>query len=99
VGLWKGTNGKSPESLSDSDLSGMGIVVGKEVVISYESGMKLEGLLSSIVREGEVIKFMSFSKAKVTDTNDGNKVLYKPSWGPFELAMGMKIVSVETTSL
>ncbi len=84
-------NSKPLEDMSDSELIALGIKTSKAASLNFESGVKVEGHLETIVRKNGKIILMTFSDCKVTK---GSKLLFDPSWGTYDMAVGQKIVSV-----
>jgi phenylalanine-4-hydroxylase len=78
------------ELLSDGELESIGILIGKHVVLEFESGVKVEGSLQKIMRQEGKILLMTFTGCKVTFRE---RVLFDPSWGTYDMAVGEKIVS------
>lgn len=93
LGPWRAAKGTAPKDLTAKDLSDMGLVHGHEAKIEFTSGFVVEGVFDYSYHENGALLFLSFSKAKVTNTNDG-KVYYRPNWGPFEMAVGASIQTV-----
>ena len=68
--------------------------IGKNIEISYESGIILKGiLLNSIENELGQIMLLSFKDCSVILEGDDSVVLFDPSWGNFDLALGINIIS------
>jgi phenylalanine-4-hydroxylase len=78
------------ENMSDGDLRSHGIITGEISVLEYESGVRVEGIVESILRKDGKIILIVFSSCGVTFRD---RVLYDPSWGTFDMAVGEKIVS------
>lgn len=79
------------EDCSESQLCEMGIEPGKSVELEFASGIRVQGLLKSILRREDKNILMSFEKATVMQ---GERVLFRPEWGVFDLALGVEVVSV-----
>ncbi len=79
------------ETMSDSQLRDQKIETGKDVTLSFEGGIKVTGHLERIERRNGRIILMIFSACKVTH---GGRVLFKPEWGTYDMAVGEKVVSV-----
>ena len=78
------------EQLSEGDLESLGITTGKRNTLEFESGLFVEGYLEHITRaEGKII-LMTFSGCSVKFRD---RVLFEPSWGQYDMAVGEKIVS------
>ena len=78
------------ENLSDGELDELAISLGKSVTLDFESGVMVEGRLEHTVRREGKLLIMSFSQCIVTFRD---KILFDPSWGTFDMAVGEKIVS------
>lgn len=90
VGRFKGHDGP-PERLDDAQLKDLGAEVGRESTLEFQSGVSVTGRLERIERrEGKII-LMVFSDCRVSL---GDKVLFDPSWGPYDMAVGESVVSV-----
>lgn len=90
-GYWKNTD-KAPENLSDSDLSDLGLKIGREAEIIFQSGVMVNGKLESSLRhiDGKLM-LLSFSGCTV---RLGDRILFSPEWGVFDMAVGAEINSV-----
>ncbi len=63
----------------------------KKVILEYQSGVIISGIPKSrFVRKGKTL-ILTLTEARAEF--DG-RVLYEPSWGPFDVALGAKVVSV-----
>jgi phenylalanine-4-hydroxylase len=78
------------ELLSDGDLVAIGIARGNTCRLEFESGLKVEGILESLTRQKGMILLLSFSGCKVTFRE---RILFEPSWGIFDMAVGERIIS------
>lgn len=78
------------ELLSDGDLESLGIISGSNCSLELETGVKIEGHLESITRQKGKILLMTFSTCKVTFRD---RVLFNPAWGPYDMAVGERIIS------
>jgi len=67
------------------------IKAGKKTRLEFESGITVEGTLDkSVLCEGKEV-VMTFSNCTV---KYGDRVLFDPSWGTYDMAIGDRIVSV-----
>lgn len=80
------------EDFTEQDLQQFGITLNSEVVLSFESGIKVQGILRDITKEDT--KNLIFSFTSCTVTNKEGLVLFDPAWGVFDMAVGASIVSV-----
>jgi phenylalanine-4-hydroxylase len=78
------------EFMSDGDLQEIGLKTGEISKLEFESGVVVEGRLDHLTREEGKILLMSFSGCKVTFRD---KILFDPSWGIYDMAVGEKIIS------
>ena len=64
---------------------------GKTARLEFESGIIVEGKIEKLLRRDDKLLLVSFSNctAKL-----GERVLFDPSWGTYDMAVGDKIVSV-----
>jgi phenylalanine-4-hydroxylase len=83
---------KPLEDFTEQDLQQFGIALNNEVVLSFESGIKVQGILRDITKEES--KNLLFSFTSCTVTNKEGLVLFDPAWGVFDMAVGASIVSV-----
>jgi phenylalanine-4-hydroxylase len=91
VGKLMGAN-KPLEDFTDQDLLVFGITLNNEVVLSFESGITVQGILRDITKEDT--KNLIFSFTSCTVSNKEDLVLFDPAWGVFDMAVGASIVSV-----
>lgn len=89
VGKLKGEY-KPLEFFTDSELHAINIELNKDVELVFESGVHIKGRLDNILRKDRNIQLLTFSNCLVT-YND--KVLFEPSWGIYDMAVGEKIFS------
>ncbi len=80
------------EDLSLADLNYFGIEEGKDAVLNFESGITVGGLVKNILSANQKIRLITFDNCTVKDKE--GEVLFDPSWGVYDMAVGEKIVSV-----
>ncbi len=68
------------------------ICIGETARLRFLSGITVTGTLTNILRRAQKNILMSFENCTVTDVDD--TVLFDPSWGTFDMAVGDSIVSV-----
>jgi len=89
IGMIKGIS-KPPEHLTDGDLNNNGFTKDKLCSFEFESGLKVEGVfIKSFSQEGKLL-LMSFRDCIVRYRD---KVLFEPSWGVYDMAVGATISS------
>jgi phenylalanine-4-hydroxylase len=80
------------EQLSIEDLNYFGIQEDKDAELTFESGIKVSGRVKNIVSVNRKTQLITFTNCTVTDKN--GQVLFDPSWGVYDMAVGEKITSV-----
>ena len=90
IGRWRGTN-VSPEKLGDDELRSIGIAEGRKGKIEFESGIVVDGKVEKIMRCDGKLCLITFSNCSV---KQGDKVLFEPAWGEFDMGVGERITSV-----
>ncbi|MFK7747055.1 MAG: aromatic amino acid hydroxylase [Kordia sp.] len=90
LGKLKGIN-LAIEDMSPRDLKAYSFYDGERIAFEYESGIKVEGLNVTGIRNiyGKLI-LIQFTDCTITYKD---RVLFKPEYGTFDLALGKKIVS------
>ncbi|WP_421940721.1 aromatic amino acid hydroxylase [Pedobacter sp.] len=83
---------KALEAYTDEDLYAAGILVYKPVILIFESGISVEGIVKQILRKEDKIVLIVFDNCTVKEGN-GN-ILFQPEWGTYDMAVGEKITSV-----
>ena len=74
------------------ELKAHNIAIGERVKLEYLSGITVEGCLKHVFRQEQRNLILSFEDCRVTDL--WGKVLFDPSWGTYDMAVGSRIVSV-----
>jgi phenylalanine-4-hydroxylase len=90
IGRWRNAHA-APENLSSDQLHSIGIIEGRKTTIEFESGVIVSGRVEKIVRQDSKLLLITFSNCTV---KRGDQVLFDPSWGEFDMAVGEKISSV-----
>jgi len=80
------------EDLTEGELENIGIAKGKIVTLDFESGIQVKGTVKSILAFLGKTQLITFADCTVTDKK--GHVLFDPSWGVYDMAVGEKIVSV-----
>ncbi|WP_096199780.1 aromatic amino acid hydroxylase [Bacillus sp. FJAT-45350] len=79
------------ERFSDRELERVGIVLGNECELQFESGVIVKGVVEGIHSRDGQIQIISFKNCSVT-LNE--LTLFEPSWGTYDMAVGESIPSV-----
>ena len=90
VGLLEGAD-KPLEHFSDADLSKHKIKIGENCKLTFESGIVVEGTLKDMLMRDDKIILLSFDNCRVTYKD---QLLFDPSWGVYDMAVGATIESV-----
>ncbi|WP_183556895.1 aromatic amino acid hydroxylase [Mucilaginibacter sp. SP1R1] len=80
------------EDVTGEELENIGIAKGKTVELYFESSIIVKGTVKSILSFLGKMQLITFINCTVTDKK--GKVLFDPSWGVYDMAVGEKIVSV-----
>jgi phenylalanine-4-hydroxylase len=91
VGNVKGAT-KPLEDYSEHELESLGIKVREHCEFMFESGIRVEGRLDSLLYKNEKLILLTFSNCTVK-TGKG-ETLFLPEWGAYDMAVGGSIVSV-----
>ena len=81
----------APENLSDDQLRSIEVVEGKDSEIEFESGVTVSGHIEKVLRRDGRLLLITFSKCH---TRLGDRILFDPTWGEFDMAVGERIRSV-----
>ncbi|CAH2717387.1 hypothetical protein BACCIP111895_04579 [Neobacillus rhizosphaerae] len=79
------------EDCSKDQLRDLGIIEGKLVHLNFQSGVKVKGIVTSVMLSEEKPIIISFKDCLVTYRD---QVLFDPSWGTYDMAVGAGITSV-----
>jgi phenylalanine-4-hydroxylase len=90
IGKWKQTS-TSPESLTNDQLHALGIVEGKKAKLEFVSGIVVSGRVEKILRGDGRLLLITFSNCSA---KYGDRVLFDPNWGTYDMAVGERISSV-----
>ena len=104
------TTGKSALALNNKELPGHGIdyhkdgfgspigkwkqteiVEGKKAKLEFESGIVVEGKIDKLLRRDGELLLITFSNCSA---KYGDRVLFDPDWGTYDMAVGERISSV-----
>ena len=90
IGKLKGIN-IPIENMSPRDLEAYGIYEGKETTLEFVGGVKVVGEVITGTRDLQgKIQLISFKNCTVTFED---KILFDPSWGIYDMAVGVEVVS------
>ncbi|MEP6956169.1 MAG: aromatic amino acid hydroxylase, partial [Chthoniobacterales bacterium] len=90
IGRWHGSDA-TPETMTDEQLRRIGVEIGRDATITFESGVVVHGRVEKLLREGSMLLVISFSNCRV---QQGERVFFEPAWGNFDMAVGEHVISV-----
>ena len=90
MGKWKQTSA-SPELLTNDQLHALGIVEARKAKVEFVSGVMVSGKVENILRRDGKLLLISFSSCTA---KYGDRVLFNPDWGMYDMAVGERISSV-----
>src|SRR6266511_2810005 len=90
IGKWNQTPA-APESLTNDQLHALGIVEGRKAKIEFVSGVVVTGKVENILCRDRKLQLITFSKCTA---KYGDRVLFNPDWGMYDMAVGECISSV-----
>ena len=79
------------EELPLADLNYFGIEEERETTLNFESGITVTGLVKRMFSANGKTQLITFDNCTVTDKY--GKLLFDPSWGVYDMAVGEKITS------
>lgn len=82
---------KALEDFTLEDLIANGIRIGEQVELEFHSGVQVRGVVKEFLHRDGKLLLIAFSDCTVTY---GEKVLFQPEWGTYDMAVGSSIVSV-----
>jgi phenylalanine-4-hydroxylase len=91
VGKLKGFD-KPLEDFTFDELRSAGIETGKEISLTFESGITVSGKVADIITKNNKNVLIKVEKCTVLD--EKKRVLFDPSWGIYDMAVGEQITSV-----
>ena len=77
--------------LTNDQLHALGIVEGRKAKIEFVSGVDVSGKVESILRRDGKLLLITFSNCTA---KYGDRVLFNPDWGMYDMAVGERISSV-----
>jgi len=91
LGPLKAYPSKCPASLYDSEWSDLGADPGQEVRLEYISGVVVTGTVQKLLRHDGKALILTLTQAKAEYQG---RVLFDPTWGTFDVALGNTVTSV-----
>jgi len=78
-------------TFSAVELIQLGFKQGGKCDLNFASGVRVQGVLSNVIYHGGKLIIMTFTDCRVTL---GAKVLFEPSWGEYDMAVGSTVTAV-----
>lgn len=88
--------GKLLHCCNPDELAEAGIREGEHARIAFDSGYIAEGVVSGLTYSHGKLLLISFSECTVS--NPDGQIVYNAEWGPFDMAVGTKVVSAYSGS-
>lgn len=79
------------ERMTDSELRSLGLISGERTKLVFESGIEVSGRFERFTRVDGKLVVITFTDCTV---KRGSDILFQPSFGLYDMAIGEKIVSV-----
>ncbi|MGJ1284336.1 aromatic amino acid hydroxylase [Sphingobacterium spiritivorum] len=92
VGLLKDSD-VALEDFTDEELVKYDIVVGRETVLTFASGIEVRGVVQSVLRQHGKLILVSMAPCQVVEI-ESCQLYFDPEWGTYDMAVGKEIVSV-----
>ena len=77
--------------LTNDQLHALGIVEGKKAKLDFVSGIAVSGKVEKVLRRDGKLLLITFSNCSA---KYGDRVLFDPDWGTYDMAVGERISSV-----
>lgn len=91
IGNLKAFPNQCPSTLADSDWKKMGVHDGASITLDFVSGVTVTGILKNKLSVDGKTLLLTLENAKA---QLGSEILFDPSWGTFDMALGQKMLSV-----
>ena len=77
---------------NDDDIKNTNLVVGEKTILTFESGIEVNGEIVNTVHDNGRILIVSFDD--YGRVSFGDEILFQPEWGTFDMTCGSEIISV-----
>lgn len=85
-------DGTALDEIDYETLNHLGIATGNQIDLTFESGITLSGKVANITQNDGKTQIITFENCTVKDV-DGS-IMFDPSWGIYDMAVGATITSV-----
>jgi len=79
------------EGMGPDDLERLGLEPGRRTSLQFASGVKVTGAVETLHRQNGQLLLVTFRECSV---RRGDRQLFHPDWGVFDMAVGERVVSV-----
>ncbi|QED46032.1 aromatic amino acid hydroxylase [Cytobacillus dafuensis] len=83
------------ENQTEESLKKLGIEINKMMQITFESGIEVSGHVTDLVFHQGSLVLITLAECFVTH---GDEVLFHPTWGTYDLAVGSQVISARPTA-
>lgn len=100
LGFWQAFPERLPSTLTEEELRSVGVASGRRTSLRFQSGAEVSGVVEGLVFEkssegsgtsGRSLQIVTWRDCTVTWRG---RIVYRPEWGPFDMAVGVRIHSV-----
>ncbi len=91
IGVLKSYPQRCPSTLTEQEWQKIGLDIGAKVRLEYTSGVQVNGTVQGFLRREEKTLMITFTDARVEYQG---QILFDPSWGLFDMALGREVTSV-----
>jgi phenylalanine-4-hydroxylase len=77
--------------MNESELETLGLVAGRRADLAFEGGVRVTGRIEHVRRDRGRTMLVTFADCRVVS---GDRLLFDPAWGSYDMAVGERIVSV-----
>lgn len=79
------------EQMGEDDLRRLGLLMGERTSLRFASGVTVGGIVDRLDRQRDRLLLITFRDCRVVH---GERLLFHPDWGTFDMAVGEQVVSV-----
>ena len=91
LGRWEAYPNRLPQSLTETELTAIGITAGREATLAFVNGFRVKGLVRQVLFKRNQLVLIAWETCHVSK---GEKTYFEPSWGSFDMLVGTTITSV-----
>ncbi len=83
---------KPLENFTEQELKEIGVAINESTILEFETGLTVKGKVTNMLFKEDNLLLITFEDCLVT--TESSQVLFHPSWGVYDMAVGEKIISV-----